>query len=193
MGFRNREKEVKLEILNQTSLHNVATVIAMHIGSKAVVHDTSTDVYFSVPKTLNKKLAKVAKFPFLRVRRKGENGSSELTLKYEDRGGNKDRVEIDARTLDYDNTIEILSLITGNSVGKITKEYYVFFLDNNNTTISVYTVLGQKTKKLYLEIESTSLKRVYSLKNQITKACDLDLKDEPKSLYRLFIKKGAQS
>lgn len=177
MGFRNREIEVKLEVMSKDSLADLRRDIyrAYHDDCSQIINGYSKDVYFGTPGL---------KGDFARVRygRKGE--LSQLTVKYTDKNLN-DRVEIDVPTNNPKAAEAFCRQLFGPPDGEIKKKYHVYFL-NSHSNIAIYQI--KNDPRVFVEIEATTRKRVDNILNVFQKKFpDLKLKQSTKSLYQLFV------
>lgn len=178
MGHKNREIEKKFTVDNG-NLDEVQSLIYQTLGDKnvdSILHDASRDYYWDTPKGLN------ADFIRLRIM---PDDTAQLTLKHTDKGDNTDRIEIDVPVGSPDQGRAFLNHLIGESTGSVYKEYYVFFLDKRDTTVSVYRVRGDK--RIFVEIEARSLERVEKLVERV--GTTVVLNPEARSLYQIFIQK----
>ena len=162
MGFLNREIELKLVAKGQTSLEQVADLIASKIRAKKTLAGFSKDIFWKAPH---------GRKDFVRLRYL-DGGKAQVTLKRIDKGDNFDREEIDLEVQDPDQARELLSSLLGEPLGAVKKTYKVFWTDTKDTTISVYKVNGDA--RIFIEIEARSRKKVLGLKIALerrTKIC----------------------
>ena len=178
MGHNNREIELKLEVEGDSSLKSVSTRIQRAFDHKRAIKGKSKDYYWNPVNNLMADFVRLRVFP---------NKTSQLTVKHTDRGSTLDRVEIDLDTGKASNSMAFMRRLLGEPDGEITKEYEVFFLDEDSN-VSIYRVCGDK--RIYIEIEAKTKKRVMEIRKLIdNRIPDLKGVAVNKSLYQLFIKK----
>lgn len=179
MGYKNREIEKKLEVLKEPGFHykleNVAQKVRRLISYSITdtVIGTSSDEYWKPKRGMKIDFARLRTF---------EDGTCQVTVKFADRGSNVNRVEIDMHVKDPKSGRAFLTQILGPSVKKITKTYFVYFMGNEDTTISVYKVVG--FREIYIEAEARTEKKMSSMIKMLE---DLPwkLKWEKRNLYRI--------
>jgi adenylate cyclase class IV len=175
MGYGNREIEKKFVALGE--LHLVSQSIERALGyPSTVIKDESGDLYWHPHKGM--------KADFVRLRFMPD-GTGQLTTKRADRGSNTNRIEIDVEVVDPHQCEKFLSQILGESCGSVYKQYHVYFLDDKDTSVSVYQVQGDD--RVFVEVEAKSVSRVNQLIKQVS--CSVSMKLERRSLYQLFISK----
>lgn len=185
MGYKNRELEVKLDLVDGQGYAATCAFVESVVQKLSPVYTVTddmvignaTDLYWNAPR------AGIGDFVRLRQTSKG----AQITLKATDKGNNVDRVEIDLEVDDYKQAKALMFALHGDPKAKVTKAYQVYFLENNHTNISVYQV--QKDKRVFVEVEATSRKRL----KQIIRALMAD--SDPKwswnwirsSIYDMFV------
>ncbi len=181
MGWGNREVEIKLQVLNDFTFNQVSSQLRDFYGDicDRIISGASKDIYFKAPRA--------SKADFVRVRYGTRDELSQITLKYSDRGTNKNRVEIDVEVSDPDQAEVLLKYCLGKPVGKIKKKYHVYFL-NDYDNVSCYQIDGDD--RVFIEIEAKTRKKVDKLRKELTSTF-LDLKVINKSLYQLFLKEAS--
>jgi adenylate cyclase class IV len=181
MGYQNREIEIKLLVQKAKSLAEVNNLLGRHFKakSKSVIRETSKDTYWDSPKSSKADFARLRYYP---------QGLAQMTIKHTDKGDNLDRVEVDLEVGDPDKAMLILTALLGKPKGSIVKEYVVYFLDENETTISLYQIVNDS--RIFVEVEAKTEKKVFALIKEITKVLShYKLKRETKSLYQIFLAK----
>lgn len=187
MGWKNREVEKKFVLkklqgtgLNKTYQEAASIVRGILKGITRELADGSRDYYWE-SKGLNA--------DFVRIRMNPQDDekntySGQLTLKHADRkGSNFNRVEIDVELGDVGQGRKFLEYLMGEPLGYIHKDYTVFFLEDDHTTVSVYRVRGDS--RVFLEIEAKTQAEVDSIAKDIGSTIEIEY--EPKSLYQLFM------
>ena len=178
MGYKNREIEVKLVVENADSLSKINNILKKHFKKKSKRQRVgiSKDAYWRTPRT--------SKADFIRLRCYS-GGRAQLTVKHTDKGDNLDRVEIDLEIDDSKKASLMLSSVFGSSLGFIHKRYSTYFLDNEDTTVSLYQIVNDK--RVFLEVEARSKKEVFSLIKEVEGILpNYKLKREKRSLFQLF-------
>jgi hypothetical protein len=180
MGYRDREIEVKIDVEGAASLKQLYDRFSEFVEEIHSDYDLligkSYDEYWSTPK------ASVANFARLR---RTTDGKAQLTVKAQDKGDNIDRVEIDVEVEDYKTAKKFMEAIFGAGE-KLSKRYYVFFLENDDTTISLYQIT--KDPSIFIEVEARTKSRVKVLINRIIERFpDLKLSMIDKSLFQMYI------
>jgi adenylate cyclase class IV len=178
MGLRgsNREIEEKLVVEGIDQMYQVDNLLYKKLRNKArIVEGSSTDVYWR-PK---------GKADFIRVRYRGNYKDSQMTLKYSDKGNINDRIEID---VDIDNPMNAALMFEhmfGKPIGTIKKRYSVYFMDKDDSNISVYQV--ENDKRVFIEIEALDMERVKKLKRKLLSIVPYKLIPQNKSLCQLIL------
>ena len=181
MGFKDREIEIKLHT-GSLSFLETKDILESFFNRNSDLDDFSQDTYWKIP---NQERA------FSRLRNLG-NEKFQLTIKKEDKLDTRDRIEID---LDLEPTYKysILAyqdIAFGPSVGKITKRYAVWFMDDLNKykTVSCYAIQvnGKDIDGTFIEVEGPSMEYVETLTDSIMTRIT-DLKHCSGSLYNMFI------
>lgn len=174
MGYRNREIERKF-ILPDATYEGAIQTVAQVLGTwESIIDDASRDYYWKVPQNLNA--------DFLRLRFMPA-GTGQLTIKQADRGDNTNRVEFDVEVTEPEHCRKMLTHLMGEPTGSIYKQYYVFFLENQDTTVSIYRVRGDK--RIFCEVEARTLARVEQLVKQI--GAKMTMTPETRSLFQIFM------
>lgn len=203
MSYRSREKEIKLIVggkgLTLDSLNKFLLSSGLFSCKKRMVYGHSTDTYWMLS---HLKRAKGARADFIRMRIREDN-SIIITAKGKDKGNNTNRMEKEVYAISSESGVSnessiygLLSSIHGDHTGKITKTYYVYWLESSeHTNISIYTASSGKNKypHIFLEIESESMKKVLSMEKEINKLLesgDIWVKRAPGSLSEIFFTKG---
>lgn len=167
MGYKNREIEVKLLVDSDKGFNEINRRVVDFVESIYPEYSTvvgkSYDLYWNPPKG--------SKPDFVRLRRSDGRGAV-ITVKESDKGNNTDRVEIDLDVDNYDQSLELLSSLHGEPK-KLSKKYYVYFLENSDTNISVYQVSGDS--RVFIEVEGRSLRRVKKLCSGLNKMFSVGL------------------
>lgn len=178
MGYNNREIEVKMLVVHSNFL-SVERMLDAHLQDwDSKISGKSKDVYWKAPRN--------ADANFVRVRFLPETKSGQLTLKHCDKETNVNRLEIDVDVKDPTQTVKLFTQLMGESTGVITKQYTVYFLDEEDTTISLYKVIGDS--QLFIEVEARTATKVDKLVSDLKERFPVDLTSINKSLFDLFIK-----
>lgn len=146
-----------------------------------MMYGQSSDTYWKISDSKSKA-------DFLRIRMRDRD--IEMTIKGKDKGTNTDRLEIDLLcTGSYKDTHKFASALYGESIGSITKNYYVFFL-NFTDTISCYELTQPEYGKIFVEVEASSKNKMLELEAQVREAFvreGLRIEQAPGSLYEMFL------
>lgn len=180
MGFQNREFEIKgwTKRGNMRAIvESVRSILSERYDEYTEIVNSGTDLYWQLPKNVGG--------DFLRLRKLKEK-LSEITVKHQDRGTVRDRVEIDLPVSDHKQAETLLSYLLGPSAAKVTKRYHVFVLGNKHETVSVYQVVGYPG--VFIESESRRGKLAQDRFDMLSAAIEGGLKTVNKSLYALIVK-----
>jgi len=190
MGYKNREIEWKLLCEDFTNMSHVDKIVKetlskLEIGlCRPILEGCATDVYWPAPEE--------SRADFVRLRtldEADENGcTAQITLKKSDRGDNVNRVEVDLAVGEPAQGNKLLTVMLGDPLGQVTKRYTVYFLENVHTTISVYKVL--RDRRVFVEVEGTTLKRVKELTKLLMDNGGLKFKRSPRSLFDIFVRRA---
>lgn len=176
MGYKNREIEKKF-ILDDSrlSFKEVCILVkqALVFEWKDQISGKSKDLYW---KSHNPSAA-----DFIRLRYMPD-GHGELTLKRADRGSNVNRIEIDVKVSEPDQTGKFLKQLFGKPIGNLYKDYFILFMDDKDTTVSVYKIRGHS--HVFIEIEARSLSKVERLVKSLS--YKIQMTQEKRSLYQFF-------
>lgn len=180
MGYKNREIEVKIAVDGVSSLKQLDNLFSPFIEELYSDFDLligkSYDEYWNTPRN---SLASFARL------RKTTDGKAQLTVKSQDKGDNIDRIEIDLEVDDYRQAKRFMEAIFDEGE-KLSKKYYVYFLENDDTTISLYQVTGDPN--IFIEVEARTKTRVKNLISEIVKQFpQLTLYRIDKSLFQMYI------
>lgn len=185
MGYKDREIEVKLLTKSARSMKRVNVFVHNALENqyqcRPIIVGSATDIYWQAPEDSDA--------DFIRLREldntddKGCN--SQITLKYSDKGGNINRVEIDVPIGDKAKGAKLLTYLLGDPLGTITKDYVVYFLDDEHTTVSVYQVI--KDKRVFVEVEAKTMQRVRQIIDLISGQYEYERVQQ--SLFELFVLK----
>lgn len=182
MGYRDREIEIKLEVQGLSFQEvNQALSSLYSSGMDRMVYGKSSDTYWHLPSSVGADFARM---------RELEDGRTQITVKAKDRGNAIDRMEIDVETFTAPSRVaRLLKSMLGKPGGKIEKQYYVYWIDDDqHTTISCY-IVDQDPGKVFIEVESTNESQVLTLEAQVLEV----LADKAKvgraagSLYDMYI------
>ena len=180
MGYRNREIESKLLVEGTKDMGIVDRVLKHIIRPQSIIKGYSSDSYWGLPKN--------SKNNFGRVRYK-TNGGAQLTVKRQDKGSYRNRVEVDVEVDDPKQAVAFMKAMTHrDSDGSVKKNYIVYFLENGDTTVSIYKVTNDS--RVFVEVEARTEKRMYQLVKLIRSALPFKIKNIDKSLYRMFVAKS---
>jgi hypothetical protein len=176
LGYKNEEIEKKY-IVTKGNMNSIfSQLLVIFKNPISISQNVSSDFYWHLPDNLkgNGDFIRVREFP----RFKGE-----LTVK-KAKVNNVHRIEIDV-PVDSRQAKHFANQLFGLPAGVIRKHYKVLILDKYDTMVSIYKVTGDK--RIFLEIEARTLKKVDTVEKIVLKS--LDMTYEPKSLYQLFLEK----
>jgi hypothetical protein len=188
MSYKGREIESKL-IVQSKSLARISSLLEntfdAEIANRTI--GISTDRFWKAPEE------STADF----VRLRGMDVVSQVTVKGRDREDNLNRMEIEF--LSHSNPKDLAALFTallGKSLGSLSKEYHVFFLENAHTTVSVYTVqVEPEFEQVIVEVEARTMERMLELEKKVLDALkekEIEVARAPGSLYQMFITREAK-
>lgn len=182
MGYKNREIEVKLLVNDKptyrTVCNNVEEFLRQEYPDRTTITGRSSDTYWRAP---HRSVA-----AFVRLRQ-NPHGKAQITLKSNDKGDNVDRVEIDLEVDDFAQAKELLAVLHGEELEKVTKRYNVYFLENSDTNIAVYQIVDDPQERVFVEIEGRSIKRVNSLVKGFTEWTGWNFLVVNSSIYEMFV------
>jgi adenylate cyclase class IV len=152
MGYKNREVEVKMLAVGVKGLQTMVDRVekALKTDQTDIIIGNAADLYW-----------KAAQGPadFVRLRRvSNASNQGQITAKATDKGSNVDRVEIDLQTDDFKQAKALMYAVHGEPMAEVTKKYHVYFLENSDTTVSVYQV--RNDDRVFVEVEARSQRRV---------------------------------
>jgi adenylate cyclase class IV len=177
VGYNNREIELKLEVKNAKSIEDVSKRLEKIFNYTKSIKGKSKDVYWETGDN--------SKADFVRLRLYPDS-SPQVTVKYTDKGTNFDRVEIDLNVDSAKNAVHLINSLFGKPKGSIVKEYQVYFLDEEDSNISVYKV--KDDPRVFIEIEARTKKKVLDISKSVKKySPELKTFLVGKSLFELFI------
>lgn len=188
MGYKNREIEWKLLTEGATSMPPVDRTVHEILkknGSfcKPIIEGCAADTYFQPHEDM--------RADFVRVRELDEPDEhgcmAQITLKHSDKNGNVNRVEIDLGVSSAEQAVKLLTYMLGDPLGRVTKRYTVYFLENIHTTVSVYKVF--RDKRVFVEVEALSLKRVTEITTLLRREGGLKFDRVTTSLFDMFVAK----
>lgn len=186
MGFKNREVEFKMQVTGSSKpAAEMYRQMRRRLSPNRILVGSSIDVYWSL-KPFQKKEPFV-KGDFVRVRCM-EDGTGQITVKEQDRGTYVDRVEIDVGTKSPKEACELLAHMFGNPLGHIFKTYYVFFMEDDHTTVSLYEV--HDDGRIFVEVEAKNLRRANQLLKEVLDVVEAELVPVNRSLYELVLSKA---
>ena len=183
MSYKNREIEIKLEVVGLSLSEVNKQLSELYSKQKTrMVFGKSSDTYWHLPSEAGADFARM---------RELEDGRTQMTVKAQDKGNAIDRLEIDVDTFTAPSRVaKLMRGMLGKPAAKIEKQYYVYWIDDNDhTTISCYTV-NSNEDKVYIEVESTSKNHVLTLEAQVLdKISDkATIKRAEGSLYQMYVK-----
>lgn len=187
MGYKNREVEWKL-IVDGQSMAAVDKIVSgvFKEQCRPKVTGCASDIYWDSPEDSDA--------DFVRLRMLDEptpERAAQITLKSQDKGNNVNRIEVDLDVSDPRQANTLLSIMLGDPLGQITKKYYVYFLENEHTTVSIYKIVKDKT--VFVEVEGINLKRVKQLTKELIDGGIKFVGRSELSLFDVFVKKKDQS
>jgi adenylate cyclase class IV len=184
MGANDREIEQKLIVTRAKGrktldMHEVEFHVRalFHDEETKYVDDHSKDVFWRGPGR-----------KFMRVRFRPQGGG-QFTLKDEDKGNNVDRVEVDVEVDHPDKVVRIETAMRGKPTGELWKAYYVHVLEDEHTTVSVYSVDDDPKSRVFIEVEATNHERMRALEETVKsrlEAVGLSVEKAPGSLFSMF-------
>ena len=184
MGYKNRELEIKLMPVGVRKLEDMNATVrswveTLDVESEYLVGD-ATDLYWHAPIS--------SEGDFVRLRR--TSGSrAQITMKSTDTEDITNRVEIDLEVDDHTQAKVLCLGMFGKVIEKVRKKYYVYFLENDDTTISVYQVKGDK--RVFIEVEARSKRRIRQLTQSLMEYCgDMEFVWIKSSIYNMFVEKA---
>lgn len=188
MGYKNREVEWKLLTEGTASMPSIDRIVRSVLEKhttfcKPIIEGSAADTYFQPPED--------ARADFIRVRELDEPDEhgcmAQVTLKYSDKGGNVNRIEMDLGVSDPEQAVKLLTYMLGDPLGRVTKRYTVYFLENVHTTVSVYKVF--KDKRVFVEVEAMNVKRVQEVADLLRRHGGLKFQRAKRSLFDMFVLK----
>ena len=180
MGYKNREIEVKLLATSYVSLHHVNQIVESWVSDfhpeYSYIYGDASDLYWKTPKA--------SEGDFVRLRR--TNSRAQITMKATDRGDITDRKEIDLEIDDYNQAKILMYGVHGEPLSSVRKRYHVYFLENEDTTVSVYQIF--KDDKVMIELEARDEKRVRDMVLSLHESYpNLGLKWLRSSVFNMFV------
>jgi adenylate cyclase class IV len=182
VGYKDREVEIKLLVTSHDCLYgsvnrHIRKFVAEIFPEYEEISGNSFDLYW--------KTSEHAMADFVRLRR-NRSGAC-VTMKSTDRGDNVDRVEVDLSVDSFKQAHSVLSGIFPEAPTKVKKKYNVYFLENEDTTISVYAVDGDKANNVFVEVEARTLTRVKDLVKQLVEKTEWEYAWSKSSLFNIFV------
>jgi len=191
VGYRNREIELKLLVEGFDKMQPVEKAIAPLMDEinrakqphRPTIYGCAADTYWESPEESS------ADFVRLRVLDEPDihGNMAQITLKSSDKGNNVNRIEVDLGVSDHSQANKLLTVMLGDPLGQVTKRYTVFFLEDEHTTVSVYRIM--RDKRVFVEVEGTSLRRVKEITKHLQEKGGLRFKRIPQSLFDMFVLK----
>lgn len=185
MSYRGREIEIKLQVEGMSLAEVNAELLSLYGETKTrMVYGKSTDTYWHLPGDVGADFARM---------RELDDGRTQLTVKAEDRGTSIDRLEIDVDTYTAPSRVlRLMRNMLGKPAGKITKEYYVYWIsEDEHTNVSCYSIVDPAQELVFIEVESTNQSTVLDLELKILdKLTDKvsSIRRAEGSLYEMFIR-----
>lgn len=179
IGYKNRELEIKMLAVGVKGLQTMVdriekAIVSIHKDPDVVIGNAS-DLYWKAPV---KGLA-----DFVRLRKNTDG--AQITMKNTDKGDTIDRVEIDLEVDDYKQAKELMLALHGDPMAEVTKKYHVFFLENRDTTVSVYQV--KNDDRVFVEVEARSKRRLKQLIQTIMTVSETEYEWVSTSIYTMFV------
>lgn len=189
MGYKNREIESKLVVRQRpggpaATMRNVDKIIekAFEDETEDYVEGTSNDTYWKAPPG--------ALADFGRVREMS-SGRCQLTAKGKDKGDNLDRIEVDLEVHGTSlQVVKFMENLLGKPGGIVRKTYYVYILENEHTTVSLYRVHGDD--RIFAEVEARTKKRMLQLEDRVKRSVSeagFEVERAEESLFEMFVAK----
>lgn len=185
MGYKNREIEVKLLIDEDGSLPYYRKLTEKWLEECDAgcgfdyVKGNASDLYWNAP---SKGVG-----DFVRLR-KNPGDNAQVTTKSTDRKDITNRIEIDLEVDNYKQARILMEALHGDPVESVKKRYHVYILENKDTTVSVYQI--DNDKRVFVEIEARSEKRVRELVSSFTEFVDHECRWVKSSIYEMFVLKN---
>lgn len=145
-----------------------------------IIIGNAADLYWSTP----------SKSPadFVRLRRvSNASNEGQITAKATDKGSTVDRVEIDLPVDDYKQAKALMLATHGEPLANVVKKYHVYFLENEDTTVSVYQV--RDDDRVFVEVEARTKKRVAEIIRVILAGSNTDYEWIQSSVYNMFVER----
>jgi predicted adenylyl cyclase CyaB len=191
MGFKNREKEIKLSV--NCSYKTACDAVAKYAeqdekekASVAIIDEMGYSVVFGKSYDLYWHTDGKAKADFVRLRKAGNR--AQITVKTVDKEKMTDRVEIDLEVDDYKQAKALLSSLYAEDPIKVSKRYTVYFLEDEHTNISIYQVTG--STETFIEIEAKTISRLKEITTRFSKEAEFEMTWIKSSIYDIFVKGG---
>lgn len=183
MGWKNREIEIKMLAVGIKTLDTMVSRVekALKSETQEVLIGNAGDLYWKAPRS--------GDADFVRLRRMS-NASNEgqITLKATDRGDNVDRVEIDLHIDDYKQAKTLMLTLHGDPMASVIKKYHVYFLENQDTTVSVYQI--RDDDRVFVEVEARTRKRVKEIIQTLLDAPDkTEYNWVQSSVFNMFVER----
>jgi len=183
MGYRNREVEIKLQVMSGHSLVQVRDLVEKYVVAKFPNYDEEDDFIVGDASDLYWHAPVGSIGDFVRLRQK-TGGSGQVTMKAKDRGNQTDRVEIDVE-VEYSQGKALMLGLFNEPIQKVRKRYYVFRLGDEHTTISVYKI--RSDERIFIEVEAITTREVFTISDQLANYTALNLSVVQNSIYDIFV------
>lgn len=185
MGYKNREIEAKLLISNKVlTFQKTKNIVEKFMDEvypdHKIIKGHSADIYWKAPK--------YGEAAFCRLR-KNPHGRHQITIKGNDKGDNLDRVEIDLEVDDHDQAKILLTGLLGSPLESVSKRYEVFFFEDDHTNISVYSVTGDESGAVFVEVEAKTLERLKKIILDLSQFGELEFQRVGSSIYDMYVQK----
>lgn len=108
------------------------------------------------------------------------HNTRELTVKVTDKADITDRIEENVVVNDLDTTARLLTLLFGEPINSLTKQYLV--MEYQNTILSLYTVEEDKENRIFFEVEASDSNTVDLVANKLFP----NKTQEMRSLFAIF-------
>lgn len=189
MSYKGREIESKL-IVQSKSLTKISNIMEAlfeaEIQNKSM--GISADKFWKAPAD--------SKVDFIRAR--DMSVATQVTVKGKDKDDPLNRIELEFLSHSKPKEVHaVLQALFGKPIGALGKTYYFYTLENEQTTVSVYTLFDTEPEYLnvIVEVEARDTERMLQMEAKVLAAlADKDIKvaRAPGSLYELFIARSIQ-
>ncbi len=183
MGYKNREIELKLQLVSGQTYNQLKKVLGTYTESEHsfTVVGKAADYYWTIKSNAD----------FLRLRRQNNGIGGILTFKGTDKATNFNRIEYDLDVSDFKQALDMHTYAFG-APREVFKKYHVFFTgENEHDNFSVYQVSSDPEKRIFLEIEAVTAMKVHEMLGGLSLAHpEFKFDVVPYSIYQMFGRVG---